>query len=127
MSYSFTPPVTIENTKEDSSIEVVIYIVVSCVVFLLIVISIIVCCYRRCRQNNNNIVQYPDTYGYSVSPYTVQPVVPVVQSNVQQNGITQPYYNSNQEYNQYNQIQVAPSSVGSDVRVEQNPNNEKPA
>ena len=99
MSYKFTPPVTIENTKDDASITVYIYIVISCIVFIVIIISIIVCCYRRCKQNNSNIVQYPGTYGYGVSPYGVQPVVPVVQSNAQQDGITQPYYNENQQYN----------------------------
>ena len=44
MSYKFTPPVTIENTKDDASITVYIYIVISCIVFIVIVISIIVCC-----------------------------------------------------------------------------------
>ena len=79
MSHKFTPPVTIENTKDDASITVYIYIVITCIVFIVIVISIIVCCYRRSKQQkNNNIVQYPGTYGYGVSPYGVQPVVPVV-------------------------------------------------
>ena len=55
--------------------------------------------------------------------FGVQPVVPVVQSTAQQDGITQPYYNENQQYNQYNQ--VAPTPIGSDVRIEQ-PYCEKP-
>ena len=47
----------------------------------------------------------------------------MVQSTAQQDGITQPYYNENQQYNQYNQ--VAPTPIGSDVRIEQ-PYCEKP-
>ena len=114
-------PITIENTEDDSSVTIIIIIVVVFVVFVAAII-IIICCCRRCRARRLGVVPYPGTVGYGVTPYSVQPVVPVVQSAVQPVGIAQPYYNVNPQYNQYNQVAQAP--MGSDIRevqINQNP------
>ena len=114
-------PLTIENTEDDSSVTIIIIIVVVFVVFVAAII-IIICCCRRCRARRLGVVPYPGTVGYGVTPYSVQPVVPVVQSAVQPVGIAQPYYNVNPQYNQYNQVAQAP--MGSDIRevqINQNP------
>ena len=114
-------PITIENTEDDSSVTIIIIIVVVFVVFVAAII-IIICCCRRCRARRLKAVPYPGTVGYGVTPYSVQPVVPVVQSAVQPVGIAQPYYNVNPQYNQYNQVAQAP--MGSDIRevqINQNP------
>jgi len=114
-------PITIENTEDDSSVTIIIIIVVVFVVFVAAII-IIICCCRRCRAKRLGVVPYPSTVGYGVTPYSVQPVVPVVQSAVQPVGIAQPYYNVNPQYNQYNQVAQAP--MGSDIRevqINQNP------
>ena len=118
---SLTLPITIENTEDDSSVTIIIIIVVVFVVFVAAII-IIICCCRRCRAKRLGVVPYPSTVGYGVTPYSVQPVVPVVQSAVQPVGIAQPYYNVNPQYNQYNQVAQAP--MGSDIRevqINQNP------
>ena len=114
-------PITIENTEDDSSVTIIIIIVVVFVVFVAAII-IIICCCRRCRAKRLGVVPYPSTVGYGVTPYSVQPAVPVVQSAVQPVGIAQPYYNVNPQYNQYNQVAQAP--MGSDIRevqINQNP------
>ena len=114
-------PITIENTEDDASVTIIIIIVVVFVVFVAAII-IIICCCRRCRARRLKAVPYPGTVGYGVTPYSVQPVVPVVQSAVQPVGIAQPYYNVNPQYNQYNQVAQAP--MGSDIRevqINQNP------
>ena len=114
-------PITIENTEDDASVTIIIIIVVVFVVFVAAII-IIICCCRRCRARRLGVVPYPGTVGYGVTPYSVQPVVPVVQSAVQPVGIAQPYYNVNPQYNQYNQVAQAP--MGSDIRevqINQNP------
>lgn len=114
-------PITIENTEDDASVTIIIIIVVVFVVFVAGII-IIICCCRRCRARRLGVVPYPGTVGYGVTPYSVQPVVPVVQSAVQPVGIAQPYYNVNPQYNQYNQVAQAP--MGSDIRevqINQNP------
>ena len=114
-------PITIENTEDDSSVTIIIIIVVVFVVFVAAII-IIICCCRRCRARRLGVVPYSGTVGYGVTPYSVQPVVPVVQSAVQPVGIAQPYYNVNPQYNQYNQVAQAP--MGSDIRevqINQNP------
>jgi len=114
-------PITIENTEDDSSVTIIIIIVVVFVVFVAAII-IIICCCRRCRARRLGVVPYQGTVGYGVTPYSVQPVVPVVQSAVQPVGIAQPYYNVNPQYNQYNQVAQAP--MGSDIRevqINQNP------
>ena len=114
-------PITIENTEDDSSVTIIIIIVVVFVVFVAAII-IIICCCRRCRARRLGVVPYPGTVGYGVTPYSVQPVVPVVQSAMQPVGIAQPYYNVNPQYNQYNQVAQAP--MGSDIRevqINQNP------
>ena len=114
-------PITIENTEDDSSVTIIIIIVVVFVVFVAAII-IIICCCRRCRARRLKAVPYPGPVGYGVSPYSVQPVVPVVQSAMQPVGISQPYYNVNPQYNQYNQ--VAPVPMGSyirEVQINQNP------
>ena len=114
-------PITIENTEDDASVTIIIIIVVVFVVFVAAII-IIICCCRRCRAKRLGVVPYPSTVGYGVTPYSVQPVVPVVQSAVQPVGIAQPYYNVNPQYNQYNQVAQAP--MGSDIRevqINQNP------
>ena len=114
-------PITIENTEDDASVTIIIIIVVVFVV-LVAAIIIIICCCRRCRARRLGVVPYPGTVGYGVTPYSVQPVVPVVQSAVQPVGIAQPYYNVNPQYNQYNQVAQAP--MGSDIRevqINQNP------
>ena len=118
---SLPPSLTIENTEDDSSVTIIIIIVVVFVVFVAAII-IIICCCRRCRARRLGVVPYPGTVGYGVTPYSVQPVVPVVQSAVQPVGIAQPYYNVNPQYNQYNQVAQAP--MGSDIRevqINQNP------
>ena len=114
-------PITIENTEDDASVTIIIIIVVVFVVFVAAII-IIICCCRRCRARRLGVVPYQGTVGYGVTPYSVQPVVPVVQSAVQPVGIAQPYYNVNPQYNQYNQVAQAP--MGSDIRevqINQNP------
>ena len=114
-------PITIENTEDDASVTIIIIIVVVFVVFVAAII-IIICCCRRCRAKRLGVVPYPSTVGYGVTPYSVQPAVPVVQSAVQPVGIAQPYYNVNPQYNQYNQVAQAP--MGSDIRevqINQNP------
>ena len=116
-------PITIENTEDDASVTIIIIIVVVFVVFVAAII-IIICCCRRCRARRLKAVPYPGAVGYGVTPYSVQPVVPVVQSAVQPVGIAQPqpYYNVNPQYNQYNQVAQAP--MGSDIRevqINQNP------
>ena len=116
-----TLPITIENTEDDASVTIIIIIVVVFAV-LVAAIIIIICCCRRCRARRLGVVPYPGTVGYGVTPYSVQPVVPVVQSAVQPVGIAQPYYNVNPQYNQYNQVAQAP--MGSDIRevqINQNP------
>ena len=118
---SLPPSLTIENTEDDASVTIIIIIVVVFVVFVAAII-IIICCCRRCRARRLGVVPYPGTVGYGVTPYSVQPVVPVVQSAVQPVGIAQPYYNVNPQYNQYNQVAQAP--MGSDIRevqINQNP------
>ncbi len=114
-------PITIENTEDDALVTIIIIIVVVFVVIVAAII-IIICCCRRCRARRLKAVPYPGTVGYGVTPYSVQPVVPVVQSAVQPVGIAQPYYNVNPQYNQYNQVAQAP--MGSDIRevqINQNP------
>ena len=115
MRYQFTPPVTIENTENDSTVTVIIIVVVVFVVVVVVVIIIICCCCKRCRARRYGAVPYPGVVGYGVTPYAVQPVMSVIPSTVQPVVNVQPYYNSNPQYNQ-----VAPAPIGSEVRVNQN-------
>ena len=121
LSSSLPLPIDIENTEDDATTTIIIIVVV-CFVVLVAAIVIIVCCCRRCRARRLAAmpVPYPSAIGVGVSPYGVQPV-PIVQPVVQPVGIAQPYYNPAPQYNQ-----VAPAPIGSDVRVNQNSNYEKP-
>ena len=122
MEYSFIGSVTIENTENDGSLVIIIIAVIFSVVFLVIIIIVIVCICRRCRNARLGAVPVPVVSGYGVSPYGVQPVMPMVQPVVVQREVNvQPYYNGVQQYNQ-----VPPAPIGSDIRVNQNQNFEKP-
>ena len=103
MEYSFIGSVTIENTKNDGSLVIIIIAVIFSVVFLVIIIIVIVCICRRCRNARLGAVPIPVVSGYGVSPYGVQPVMPMVQPVVVQREVNvQPYYNGVQQYNQVN-------------------------
>ena len=114
-------PITIENTEDDASTTVIIIVVVVSVVVVVATIIIIICCCRRCRARRYATVPYPSTVGYGVSAFGMQPVIPVAQPVVQPVGVAQPYYNPSPQYNQ-----VSPAPIGSDVRVNQVSNYEKP-
>ena len=114
-------PITIENTEDDASTTVIIIVVVVSVVVIVATIIIIICCCRRCRARRYATVPYPSTVGYGVSAFGMQPVIPVAQPVVQPVGVAQPYYNPSPQYNQ-----VSPAPIGSDVRVNQVSNYEKP-
>ena len=120
LSSGLNYPITIENTEDDASTTVIIIVVVVSVVVIVATIIIIICCCRRCRARRYATVPYPSTVGYGVSAFGMQPVIPVAQPVVQPVGVAQPYYNPSP---QYNQVSPAP---GSDVRVNQVSNYEKP-
>ena len=122
LSSSLNYPITIENTEDDASTTVIIIVVVVSVVVIVATIIIIICCCRRCRARRYATVPYPSTVGYGVSAFGMQPVIPVAQPVVQPVGVAQPYYNPSPQYNQ-----VSPAPIGSDVRVNQISNYEKPA
>ena len=114
----FPLPVTIENTENDATTTLIIVIVIVLVVIIAIIIAIIVCYCRRCRRAAVvTPVVYPSNYGYGISPYGVQQVVPVVQPVmqpvVQQVASVQPYGTSypqqNPNYNNYNNYTSAPN------------------
>ena len=121
LSSSLHYPITIENTEDDASTTVIIIVVVVSVVVIVATIIIIICCCRRCRARRYATVPYPSTVGYGVSAFGMQPVIPVAQPVVQPVGVAQPYYNPSPQYNQ-----VSPAPIGSDVRVNQVSNYEKP-
>ena len=121
LSSSLNYPITIENTEDDASTTVIIIVVVVSVVVVVATIIIIICCCRRCRARRYATVPYPSTVGYGVSAFGMQPVIPVAQPVVQPVGVAQPYYNPSPQYNQ-----VSPAPIGSDVRVNQVSNYEKP-
>ena len=122
MSSNLNYPITIENTEDDASTTVIIIVVVVSVAVIVATIIIIICCCRRCRARRYATVPYPSTVGYGVSAFGMQPVIPVAQPVVQPFGVAQPYYNPSPQYNQ-----VSPAPIGSDVRVNQISNYEKPA
>ena len=121
LSSNLNYPITIENTEDDASTTVIIIVVVVSVVVIVATIIIIICCCRRCRARRYATVPYPSTVGYGVSAFGMQPVIPVAQPVVQPVGVAQPYYNPSPQYNQ-----VSPAPIGSDVRVNQVSNYEKP-
>ena len=121
LSSNLNYPITIENTEDDASTTVIIIVVVVSVVVVVATIIIIICCCRRCRARRYATVPYPSTVGYRVSAFGMQAVIPVAQPVVQPVGVAQPYYNPSPQYNQ-----VSPAPIGSDVRVNQISNYEKP-
>ena len=135
--YNFPLPVTIENTESDATTTIIIIIVVVSVVFVAIVIVIVVCLCRRCRRAAAvTPVVYPSNYGYGMSSYGLQPVVPVVQPVVQPVANVQPYGTSypqqNPNYNSYipdpniQYGQIPQNQQQSDYRYNNNLKYEKP-
>ena len=141
---SYCPPVTFENTEDGGSTVGIILAIVFSVIALAIIIAIIVYCCRRCKRAVASRVHYPVTPAtpvYGVAPYTAQPVVGVGMAqpvmNVQPYGVNtnyapSPIPNVNQNYiqatnNQYVQYNSAtPVQPGSDVRINQDLQYEKP-
>lgn len=134
----FHLPVTIENTENDATTTLIIVVVIVSVIFVAVIIVIIVCCCRRRRAAAMTPVVYPSTSAYGLSPYGVQPVVPVmqpvVQPVVQQVASVQPYGTGypqqNPNYNNYNYKpdpnvqygQIPQNQPESDYRINNNNN-----
>lgn len=130
IEHPFFLPVLIENTKNDSSTIIIIVVVVVSVVVIGAAIAFSIYFCRRCRRTSvyGGGVVYPSGVGYGVSPYAVQPAVvmqPVV--NVQPYGTAYPG-NDNYAYPPQNADygQGAPVPQGSDYRMNQGADYEKP-
>ena len=104
LKFDFNPPVTVENTKANTSTTIIIICVVIGVVVIIVFIIIMIFYCRKCKNNHayENEV-YPGSTGYKVSPYGSQPVGAQIQPvvNVQPYGQNQNYNtNPNEEFNQ---------------------------
>ena len=132
MTYYFDPPVTIENTEKDGSagLLIIIIAVVGSFIFIAVFITILICCCRRCRKTSY-IAAYPNSVGYGISSNVGQPVIPVVQPDMQSVVNVQPYGTGqppNQNYNYApdganNQDLI--SAHGIDYRIDKQQNYEK--
>lgn len=114
-------PVVVENTElgENNSFLIGIILIIVVFIVLILVLLIISMCYCKRNQKSKTFgtVIFPNSFGYSVSPYDLSPgVIPPVQVDVQQvmNGQrNEPNYpqnknnneNSNVQYEQINQAQ----------------------
>ena len=75
LQFNCDPPVTVENTEKNaSSAVVIISVIISFVACVGLIVLVIYCC-RRHRRAYSYGTPYPVSYG--VSPYNIQPVIPM--------------------------------------------------
>ena len=128
---NFPSPITVKNTKEDSSSSnaATIIGIIFALFFFIFFVVLIICLCKRCRRSRlpYGAVGYGSSIGYGISPYGVpppmmpgQPMQPVM--NIQPYGQNYPINSRviNVQNNRGDQITEGSASSN---RMDQNPNN----